>query len=90
MSGTKLKFADEIHLDEERDVVWSHIVDGQSTCVMVVEMSREFLEDKHGTCWGDKRGVQAAFRQHRDEYLTASAAALKHGERCLKIYNATT
>jgi hypothetical protein len=90
MASTKLQYADAVHLDEERDVVWSHLLDDEGERVMIVEMSREFLEDKHGTRWGDKRAVEASFREHRAEYLAAGAAALKRGERRLKIYNSTT
>ena len=86
MVGTKLKYADEVRLDEARDVVWSDLLDDQGERVMTVEMSREFLEDRYGVRWGDKRAVETAFRQHREEYLAAGAAASKRGERWLKIY----
>lgn len=62
MASTKLQYADAVHLDEERDVVWSLLLDDEGERVMIVEMSREFLEDKHGTRWGDKRAVEASFR----------------------------
>lgn len=90
MASTRLKYAADVHLDEDRDVVWSHLLNDKGERVMIVEMSREFLEDKHGTRWGDKRAVEASFRQHRGEYLAAGAVALERGERRLKIYNSTT
>ncbi len=90
MASARLKYAADVHLDEDRDVVWSHLLNHKGERVMIVEMSREFLEDKHGTRWGDKRAVEASFRQHRGEYLAAGAAALERGGRRLKIYNSTT
>ena len=76
-----------VHVDEDRDVVWSRVVDATGEPMIAVEMSREFLADRLQVAWRDKSEVRTAFEYERGRYLESAIAAARAGEPVLKVYS---
>lgn len=81
-----LKLADEVHIDTDRDVVWSNVVNLKGIKLLRMEMSREVMEDRLNVRWADRNAVEAKFRDVREQFLGEAAASVARGEDILRIY----